>query len=100
MNDSYKIVSSSILYWFSQKKWFLFSVLTGIFLVSIGPPIDFVNANGEPNIAGYHSLVILLMVFISYLTTNSIPRNCIACTRIASIARGSTSRRSCFITYE
>ncbi|GIS42378.1 MAG: hypothetical protein Ct9H90mP15_04180 [Candidatus Neomarinimicrobiota bacterium] len=47
MNDSYKIVSSSILYWFSQKKWFVFSVLTGIFLVLIGPPIDFLNANGN-----------------------------------------------------
>ena len=77
MNDSYKIVSSSILYWFSQKKWFLFSVLTGIFLVSIGPPIDFVNANGEPNIAGYHSLVILLMVFI-LVTSQPIPFPAIA----------------------
>ena len=77
MNDSYKIVSSSILYWFSQKKWFLFSVLTGIFLVSIGPPIDFVNANGETNIAGYHSLVILLMVFI-LVTSQPIPFPAIA----------------------
>ena len=77
MNDSYKIVSSSILYWFSQKKWFLFSVLTGIFLVSIGPPIDFVNSNGEPNIAGYHSLVILLMVFI-LVTSQPIPFPAIA----------------------
>ena len=77
MNDSYKIVSSSILYWFSQKKWFVFSVLTGIFLVLIGPPIDFLNANGEPNIAGYHSLVILLMVFI-LVTSQPIPFPAIA----------------------
>ena len=64
MNDLYKIVSSSILYWFSQKKWFLFSILTGILLISIGPPVDFVYPNGEPNIPGYHSLIILLMVFL------------------------------------
>ena len=77
MNDSYKIVSSSILYWFSQKKWFVFSVLTGIFLVSIGPPIDFVHADGELNIAGYHSLIILLMVFI-LVTSQPIPFPAIA----------------------
>ena len=64
MNDLYKIVSSSILHWFSQKKWFLFSILTGILLISIGPPVDFVYPNGEPNIPGYHSLIILLMVFL------------------------------------
>ena len=64
MNELYKIVSSSMLYWFSQKKWFLFSILTGILLISIGPPVDFVYPNGEPNIPGYHSLIILLMVFL------------------------------------
>ena len=64
MNELYKIVSSSMLYWFSQKKWFLFSILTGMLLISIGPPVDFVYPNGEPNIPGYHSLIILLMVFL------------------------------------
>ena len=64
MNELYKILSSSMLYWFSQKKWFLFSILTGILLISIGPPVDFVYPNGEPNIPGYHSLIILLMVFL------------------------------------
>jgi len=70
MNDSYKIVSSSILYWFSQKKWFVFSILIGLTLINMPTPIDL-------SVSAYHSLVILLMVFI-LVTSQPIPFPAIA----------------------
>ena len=70
MNESYKIISSSILYWFSQKKWFVFSVLLAIFLLNLSTPIGL-------TLAGYHSLIILLMVF-TLVTFEPIPFPAIA----------------------
>ena len=70
MNESYKIISSSMLYWFSQKKWFVFSVLLAIFLLSLSTPVGL-------TLAGYHSLIILLMVF-TLVTFEPIPFPAIA----------------------
>ena len=70
MNDSYKIVSSSILYWFSQKKWFVFSILIGLALINMSTPVGL-------TVSAYHSLVILLMVFI-LVTSQPIPFPAIA----------------------
>ena len=70
MNELYKIVSSSMLYWFSQKKWFLFSVVLAIFLLNLSTPVGL-------TIAGYHSLIILLMVF-TLVTFEPIPFPAIA----------------------
>ena len=70
MNESYKIISSSMLYWFSQKKWFVFSVILAIFLLNLTTPIGL-------TIAGYHSLIILLMVF-TLVTFEPIPFPAIA----------------------
>ncbi len=57
MQDSYKIVSSSILYWFSQKKWFVFSIIFALIFISLPTPIGL-------SVPAYHSLIILFMVFI------------------------------------
>jgi solute carrier family 13 (sodium-dependent dicarboxylate transporter), member 2/3/5 len=70
MNESYKIISSSMLYWFSQKRWFVFSVLLAILLLNLGTPVGL-------NVAGYHSLIILLMVF-TLVTFEPIPFPAIA----------------------
>jgi len=70
MHDSYKIISSSILYWFSQKKWFVFSIVIALFLLSIGTPVGL-------TVPAYHSLIILLMVFI-LVTSEPIPFPAIA----------------------
>ncbi|MDC1000808.1 SLC13 family permease, partial [Candidatus Marinimicrobia bacterium] len=70
MNESYKIISSSMLYWFSQKKWFVFSVLLAIFLLNLSTPIGL-------TVPGYHSLIILLMVF-TLVTFEPIPFPAIA----------------------
>ncbi|NDB80509.1 anion transporter [archaeon] len=52
---------SSVLYWFSQKKWFVFSILIGIILLNLTTPVGL-------SIAAYHSLIILIMTFILVMT--------------------------------
>ena len=70
MQDSYKIVSSSILYWFSQKKWFVFSIIFALIFIGLPTPIGL-------SIPAYHSLIILFMVFI-LVTSEAIPFPAIA----------------------
>ena len=70
MNESYKIISSSILFWFSQKKWFVYSILVSIFLLNLSTPIGL-------SIPAYHSLIILLLVFM-LVTFEPIPFPAIA----------------------
>ena len=70
MQDSYKIVSSSILYWFSQKRWFVFSVISALILINLPAPSGL-------DIPAYHSLIILFMVFI-LVTSEAIPFPAIA----------------------
>jgi len=70
MNESYKIISSSILFWFSQKKWFVYSILISIFLLNLSTPIGL-------SIPAYHSLIILLLVFM-LVTFEPIPFPAIA----------------------
>ena len=70
MQDSYKIISSSILYWFSQKKWFVFSIIFALIFISLPTPIGL-------DIPAYHSLIILFMVFI-LVTSEAIPFPAIA----------------------
>ena len=70
MNESYKIISSSILFWFSQKKWFIYSILISIFLLNLSTPIGL-------SIPAYHSLIILLLVFL-LVTFEPIPFPAIA----------------------
>ena len=61
MNNSNQIILSSVLYWFSQKKWFVFSILIGIILLNLSTPVGL-------SIAAYHSLIILIMTFILVMT--------------------------------
>ena len=70
MNESYKVISSSILFWFSQKKWFVYSVLISIFLLNLSTPVGL-------TIPAYHSLIILLLVFM-LVTFEPIPFPAIA----------------------
>ena len=70
MNESYKIISSSILFWFSQKKWFVYSILVSIFLLNLSTPIGL-------SIPAYHSLIILVLVFM-LVTFEPIPFPAIA----------------------
>ena len=70
MNESYKIISSSILFWFSQKKWFVYSILISIFLLNLATPVGL-------SIPAYHSLIILLLVFM-LVTFEPIPFPAIA----------------------
>lgn len=70
MNESYKIISSSILFWFSQKKWFVYSILVSIFLLNLSTPIGL-------SVPAYHSLIILLLVFM-LVTFEPIPFPAIA----------------------
>ena len=70
MNESYKIISSSILYWFSQKKWFVYSILIALFLLSLSTPVGL-------TLPAYHSLIILVLVFI-LVTFEPIPFPAIA----------------------
>ena len=70
MNESYKIISSSILFWFSQKKWFVYSILVSIFLLNLSTPVGL-------TIPAYHSLIILLLVFM-LVTFEPIPFPAIA----------------------
>jgi len=70
MNESYKIISSSILFWFSQKKWFVYSILISIFLLNLSTPIGL-------SVPAYHSLIILLLVFM-LVTFEPIPFPAIA----------------------
>ena len=70
MNESYKIISSSILFWFSQKKWFVYSILISIFLLNLATPVGL-------SISAYHSLIILLLVFM-LVTFEPIPFPAIA----------------------
>ena len=70
MQDSYKIISSSILYWFSQKKWFVFSIIFALIFIGLPTPIGL-------SIPAYHSLIILFMVFI-LVTSEAIPFPAIA----------------------
>ena len=53
-----------------SKKWFVFSFILAIFLLNLTPP-------AELSVAGYHSLIILLMVFI-LVTFEPIPFPAIA----------------------
>lgn len=70
MNESYKIISSSILFWFSQKKWFVYSILVSIFLLNLSTPIGL-------SVPAYHSLIILVLVFM-LVTFEPIPFPAIA----------------------
>ena len=70
MNESYKVISSSILFWFSQKKWFVYSVLISIFLLNLSTPVGL-------TVPAYHSLIILLLVFM-LVTFEPIPFPAIA----------------------
>ena len=70
MNESYKIISSSILFWFSQKKWFVYSILVSIFLLNLSTPIGL-------SLPAYHSLIILVLVFM-LVTFEPIPFPAIA----------------------
>ena len=70
MNESYKIISSSILFWFSQKKWFVYSILVSIFLLNLSTPVGL-------SVPAYHSLIILLLVFM-LVTFEPIPFPAIA----------------------
>jgi sodium-dependent dicarboxylate transporter 2/3/5 len=70
MNESYKIISSSILFWFSQKKWFVYSILVSIFLLNLSTPIGL-------SAPAYHSLIILVLVFM-LVTFEPIPFPAIA----------------------
>ena len=70
MNESYKIISSSILFWFSQKKWFVYSILVSIFLLNLSAPTDL-------SVPAYHSLIILVLVFM-LVTFEPIPFPAIA----------------------
>jgi sodium-dependent dicarboxylate transporter 2/3/5 len=70
MNESYKIISSSILFWFSQKKWFVYSILVSIFLLNLNTPIGL-------SVPAYHSLIILVLVFM-LVTFEPIPFPAIA----------------------
>ena len=70
MNESYKIISSSILFWFSQKKWFVYSILVSIFLLNLSAPIGL-------SVPAYHSLIILVLVFM-LVTFEPIPFPAIA----------------------
>tara|TARA_Y100000766_G_scaffold248674_1_gene230582 strand:- start:197 stop:1606 length:1410 start_codon:yes stop_codon:yes gene_type:complete len=70
MNESYKIISSSILFWFSQKKWFVYSILISIFLLNLATPVGL-------SVPAYHSLIILLLVFM-LVTFEPIPFPAIA----------------------
>lgn len=70
MNESYKVISSSILFWFSQKKWFVYSVLVSIFLLNLTTPVGL-------TVPAYHSLIILLLVFM-LVTFEPIPFPAIA----------------------
>ena len=70
MNESYKIISSSILFWFSQKKWFVYSILVSIFLLNLSTPTGL-------SVPAYHSLIILVLVFM-LVTFEPIPFPAIA----------------------
>ena len=70
MSESYKVISSSILFWFSQKKWFVYSVLISIFLLNLSTPVGL-------TVPAYHSLIILLLVFM-LVTFEPIPFPAIA----------------------
>ena len=70
MNESYKIISSSILFWFSQKKWFVYSILVSIFLLNLSTPIGL-------SVPAYNSLIILVLVFM-LVTFEPIPFPAIA----------------------
>jgi len=70
MNESYKIISSSILFWFSQKKWFVYSILVSIFLLNLSAPTGL-------SVPAYHSLIILILVFM-LVTFEPIPFPAIA----------------------
>ena len=70
MQNYYKIVSSSILYWFAQKKWFVFSIIFALIFISLPTPIGL-------TVPAYHSLIILFMVFI-LVTSEPIPFPAIA----------------------
>lgn len=61
MNTSNQIIQSSVLFWFSQKKWFLFSILIGAILLNFSTPVGL-------SIPAYHSLIILIMTFILVMT--------------------------------
>ena len=76
MNESYKIISSSILFWFSQKKWFVYSILVSIFLLNLSTPIGL-------SVPAYHSLIILLLVFM-LVTFEPIPFPAIALLTLVS----------------